>query len=338
MNLGKSSFIVINPKRPGERSNIILENGFLKCARNFVYLGVIISDNGSIKDDVKRYLDMKRSNVCIKFSNFCKINRNAPLHVKLDVLEKCVSSSLLYGSETWGNNTQDIEFIYRSGIKTALGVRQNVNNEIIYIECNKFPLECEIRKRQLKFWIKINDYIVLHPDSSLNKIIHIGVEANLNFLKYYKTLSSTYSNPESCQISLQEKYKISWKNKIISAFENDNNSKLGTYYRINPDLKSFIPKSQTILEIERILITRYRTGSHSLSIELGRYSNIPRLERLCCCGNDIQTIWHIFSECPLTLSLVDRSYQNLQAIFLDENVHKHLLLITKKLNIPIGKI
>ena len=120
LNLGKSSFIVINPKKSSDRMNVQLENGFLKCCRKFVYLGVVVSDSGSIKEDVKMYLDKKRSNVFIKFSNFCKINRNAPLSVKLEVLEKCVSSSLLYGSETWGSNTQEVEVIYRSGIKIAL--------------------------------------------------------------------------------------------------------------------------------------------------------------------------------------------------------------------------
>ena len=33
LNLGKSSFIVINPKGAGERMNISFENGFFKCAR-----------------------------------------------------------------------------------------------------------------------------------------------------------------------------------------------------------------------------------------------------------------------------------------------------------------
>ena len=140
-----------------------------------------------------------------------------------------------------------------------------------------------------------------------------------------------YFTPEACQFSLQDRYKTLLKNTILTAAENDNDSKLGTYYRINPELKSFIPRPQVILEIERILITRYRTGSHSLAIELGRSSNIPRLERMCCCGTNIQTVWHVFTECPLTLSLTDKIYLNLQAIFSDECVHKHLILITKKL-------
>ena len=72
----------------------------------------------------------------------------------------------------------------------------------------------------------------------------------------------------------------SWKNLFVDEVNTDPDSKLGTYYRINPNLNSYILRPQLILEAERILITRFRTGSHSLAIELGRYTNTPREHRL----------------------------------------------------------
>ena len=117
------------------------------------------------------YSDKKPSNVLIKYSNFCKVNRNAPLSVKLYVLDRYVSSSLRYCSETWDSITHAIDIIYRSGIEISLGVRQNVSNEITYIESNKFPLNYKIHNSQLKFWNTITEYIDKHPESSLSKII-----------------------------------------------------------------------------------------------------------------------------------------------------------------------
>ena len=89
------------------------------------------------------------------------------------------------------------------------------------------------------------------------------------------------------------------------------------------------------MEIERELVTRFRTGSHSLAIELGRYSNVARENRICVCGENVQTIWHIFMQCPITLSLGFRKYINLHEIFADVNIHRMLLSITKKLKITI---
>ena len=87
------------------------------------------------------------------------------------------------------------------------------------------------------------------------------------------------------------------------------------------------------MEIERELVTRDRTGSHSLAIELGRYSNIARENRVCICGNFVQSVWHIFMECSLTYSLVNHEYNTLVEIFADYNVHRKLLLICNKLKV-----
>ena len=113
------------------------------------------------------FLDNKRSNVSIKFLNFCKRNCNAPLSVKLDVLDKCVTSSLLYALETWGKNTHDVELIYRLGIKISLDILHNINNGIVYVEANRYPLECKIKKLQ----IIVFDYKTTCPDSALSKIM-----------------------------------------------------------------------------------------------------------------------------------------------------------------------
>ena len=132
---------------------------------------------------------------------------------------------------------------------------------------------------------------------------------------------------------MKEDYE-KWKLKFTSEFDNDSDSRLGTYCGDNPSLEKYVPQAQNIMEVERMLVTRYRTGSHSLSIELGRYSNIPRMNRLCICGK-LQSVWHLFVECPLTWSMCNRDYRNLSEIFADDDVHKQLLSISKVLKIPI---
>ena len=79
-----------------------------------------------------------------------------------------------------------------------------------------------------------------------------------------------------------------WKQKLMNSLV-DSDSKLGTYLSINPLMKPFIYVPNAT-ENERILISRYRTGSHSLAIEIGRFSNIPREQRLRSCGQMVQTI------------------------------------------------
>ena len=139
----------------------------------------------------------------------------------------------------------------------------------------------------------------------------------------------------SCEKSIQNAFTENWKQKISSETEANSDSKLGTYYRINPLLQKYVPQPQVIMEIERIRVTRFRTGSHSLAIELGRYSNIAPINRTCVCGLNVQSVWHIFMECPITVACCRRDYNNLREIFADDDVHKNILSISKALKLPI---
>ena len=335
LNIHKSCYLIINPKAGDRRSCIILDSGVLKYKSRFDYLGVIVSDTGVLNVDVKSFIERKSGNVSVKFTNFCKVNKNAPLHVKLDVLDTCVRSSLIYGCETWGTNTSEAERCFRAGLKTALNVRQNMNNEIVHIETGRWLLSVRVKSSQLRFWQQMKNYITEHPESALAKVCSMGLQAKSPYLNHYLKLEREFGDPENCEESLTKVITEAYKVRITSQYNNDSDSKLGTYYRINPNLSSNVPVPQVTLEFERELVTRFRTGSHSLAVETGRYTSTPRENRLCSCGTSIQTVWHIFAECPKTRTVVQRNYQNLNEIFEDENVHHVLLAITKELKIRI---
>ena len=78
------------------KCDIELDSGKIEYCSEYVYLGAVITDIGSIAYDIKRYVGLKRMNVTIKFNNFLRKNFLAPLSVKLKVLNVCVASSLIY--------------------------------------------------------------------------------------------------------------------------------------------------------------------------------------------------------------------------------------------------
>ena len=335
LNIDKSCFLIINPKKEDRRSCIILNSGVLNYKSKFDYLGVIVSDTGILKEDVKSFTVRKNGNVSVKYTNFCKTNKNAPLHVKLEVLDKCAKASLIYGCETWGSNVNEVERCYRAGLKTALNVRQNLNNEIVHIESGKLPLRARIKSAQLKFWLQMKEYVVENPQSALAKVHDMGVEAKSSYLNYYQKLEKQFQDPKTCEKRINDETFTAYQDKIKAQHNNDSDGKLGTYLRINPSLTSYAPNPQPIMELERELITRFRTGSHSLAVETGRYGNVPRENRLCSCGQGVQTVWHIFKECPTTKPILLKDYDSLQEVFEDENIHSTLFAITKRLKIQI---
>ena len=298
LNLSKSGFLVINGNDDDKR-NLELKNGMLEYKSILTYLGVKISDSGCLKDDIAAYIKEKRSNVSIKFGNFCRKQFLAPLDIKMKVLNTCVSAALIYASETWaGTDIKQVEVIFRHGLKTAMSIRSSVNNEIVYTESGEFPLRVRIVKQQLKFWLSLQAFLEHKPQHYISKLINLGNINNIKYLQYYKDLQQQYTDPANCERILKNSIKMENDKSIQEAFVEDEYSRLGTYCLVNPTLSK--PEYQDKLEFQRVLITRYRTGSNNLAIEKGRIAGrIPREERLCTCNSDIQSLKHVLLHCPL---------------------------------------
>ena len=112
LNFSKSGYLIINGKLEDSKCSLILNNGLLEYKSEITDLGVKITDTGNLKDDIDLYVNEKRSNITIKYGNFCRKNFLAPLSIKIGVLNTCVSASLIYSCEIWGaSNLKHIETI-----------------------------------------------------------------------------------------------------------------------------------------------------------------------------------------------------------------------------------
>ena len=177
----------------------------------------------------------------------------------------------------------------------------NLNIKIVLC---RYPLYIRISKQQLKFWINLQTYLDHEPNHPLNNLIEQGLELDIPFLKHYIKLKNDYGTPETCETVLKQRFYNDTADMIRTKANGDDISRLGTYIKVNPQLKQ--PDqliNSKILEFERILITRYRTGCHNLRIESGRHCNPPlrREERLCQCNEGVQTLHHCLFDCPLLI-------------------------------------
>ena len=73
----------------------------------------------------------------------------------------------------------------------------------------------------------------------------------------------------------------------------------------------------------------FKIGSLDLEIQVGRYTNIPREQRLCkLCKADIEDEYHFLLKCPLFNDL--RSTYLAPKYTTNPNMHKFVLLMTSK--------
>ena len=114
-------------------------------------------------------------------------------------------------------------------------------------------------------------------------------------------------------------------------------SKFVTYGQLNPEfLKHPMYENSTIPEFKRIALTRFRTSSHRLRIETGRWSRILRERRICDCGlAEVQDEAHVIQTClhmnELKLSLPNMNF-TMEAFF-DNNLDELATFVFKALDI-----
>ena len=130
---------------------------------------------------------------------------------------------------------KDVETIYRQGLRTALSIRNCINNEIVYIESGAWPIEIRIVKQQLKFWLSLQKFLEDHEGHYIIKLLVIA--ENYSYITHYKNLSRIYDSQQSCENTLKNNFKVKFTEKIRSVAAIDEDSRLGAYLRINPSFE-----------------------------------------------------------------------------------------------------
>ena len=268
----KCEFIVINGKGT-DFDPLPFGSEFLKNVPHTTLLGSQLSSKGTLSEDLKLHME-KRYPSCIKYYNYLRANKLAPLSVKLKVLKACVVNSLLFNCETFGDCAPiNLEKTYNKLLKCTFNVRSNTPTLILYIESGFVPIKTLILARQLKFFNRFKEGLLTNSPRSL--LFDRLMSEPSAFLRHYIAISGKYSSVEDIYKESNDQIK----QKIHMFAGKPDKYKYNIYVDINPELKvsPFINIYHPLCKD----IIRFRLGSHSLPIETGRWSGKKRPERLC---------------------------------------------------------
>ena len=280
----KTKLLVINGEER-DRKEFTCKNVTVRHASMYIYLGSPFTENGSICSVIELHLKSRVADMN-KFKIFCKINSSMPYQYKKKVLQAAITSSLLYGCESWlTEHYKDIEQKYIGALRALLGVREATRADIILRETGMPTLKELVRKRTSTF-IKKNIRGDIE-DTPLAKSYKKCQDAGT---KGYRYLKSVLDNP-NCH-TLDE---------LKRTFNTVPGTRATTYRAINPEFQVHQVYTATnyIEESKRIVFTRFRLSSHRLKVETGRWSRIPRENRLCQCGT-VQDENHVLFDCEKT--------------------------------------
>ena len=259
-------------------------------------------------NDLDLHVRDKNRSVFIKLANFVRNQAFAPVTVKVKVLKACMRAALLYGHEAWGSSSLcKIETLFRKAIRVTFSIHANAPNEIVHLETGVYELKAEIYRSQYKFWDKVKNDIERDPDSTIAIVYNAAIRANVHFLRHYINLHSQFRNCDECFDHYRKEFIDTTMSSLRKKADKEDNIVHRDYVSLSSDLTPpAFYSTYSLLESDRVLVTKYRSGSHHLKLLAGSRYNTPRDRRLCKC-KDVQTLHHVIFECIHTNNI--RTYE-----------------------------
>ncbi len=297
LNSNKTKFMVVNGNNE-DKEAIVYNDERIDYCDDYMYLGSPFTDDGSPSTAVKLHATKKMCHV-LKFISFVNRNNDIPFFIKKKVFDAAITTSVLYGCESWLNcDIKPIEKQYKWCIKQLLGVRKTTNNDVCMVELGLPSLRAIIKAKQRKFFHKMWPERNTMDDDPLMHAVRLAMSYNDQVSRYINDL--TFNNVDDV-----EEDKQTMRLNITNSVSN----RLNFYKRINPNLvvHEIYKNNQHVNDLKRISWTRLRLSAHSLAVEKGRWNRRGRgrlllEERLCSCGL-VQTEAHVIESCPLSLHL-----------------------------------
>ena len=285
-----------------------LNNEAVELVSTYKYLGVIINTSGSLKPAITTLIAQAKKAI------FAIIKKSKSLHhpnpsILLHLFDSLVRPILEYGCEVWSHAVKDeVELLHRSFCKFILGVPSSATNAACYGELGRIPLHIRREIAAVKYWIRLSTH--WNAPKLLVEAYHANIVSNLSpWAKSIKVtldksgLSYIWQDPLSAaqdptgflselQLRLSDQYTQRWHGDLSTS------RKLRTYRLFKSEFKL-----EPYLSLPRHLrapLTRLRTSTHSLMIEIGRYhtpSPLPIEDRLCPACNKVEDEAHFLLAC-----------------------------------------
>ena len=287
LQLAKCAMMCVNSKDEIDSEPMISNGVTLKCSLGEVYLGSVITCSTKLAHDVEADIKHRSVNI-VKFYAFLRNNRNAPVDIKLKVLEACFSS-VLHNAETWADcKIERLEVLHRRMLKSILGVRMTTPTEFLQVELGVPSVKTYVLVKEFKFWMKV---VELSDSDPLMYAVTLGRRFNLKEVAHYDKLLEKYNTADDIITEYFTKINAQIRKKA-----EENRSRYVTYLSINPLLEH--PSSyKSIFSYKDVsMLAKLRTTSHNLQIDMGRRTGTPRERRTCHCGS-VEDEEHFLLKC-----------------------------------------
>ena len=267
------------------------DGNLLEVVNCFTYVGLTFTMHLSL-NRMSSDLAKKGKRVLVSLLSALYEYGQMQKHIFFTLFDMKVVPILLYGSEIWGFKKHNLlEQVQYYACERYMCVGMKSCNAAVLGDCGRFPLYIETAKRCLRNWIRI-----------LKMPQHRLVKKCYNMMKYFDELGSSNWCTRIKLLLQSAGLNYAWevqdiqneavfiatfvqrlKDQYIQNWFSDinTNRKLVLYkdFKMNFSHEYYLD----VISVRKFrhALAQIRTGHHPLEIETGRYTNIPRKQRLC---------------------------------------------------------
>ena len=336
VNTEKTKVVIFGKGNVNMAKSFMLSDRELEIVDTFRYLGVLFCKNGSFHTNIKEQFQ-KATNAMYGVIGKCR-KHNLSVDCMLDMFDKIVKPVLLYGCEIWGfNQSPLLEKLHLKFCKHILHLKSSTPNFMIYGELGRYPISINIKVRMISFWCKL---VNSQGDKLSSTLFGVLRKYNNKWCNYIKSILNDCGlpyiwqtmNPMNPSSIKKAVFEILYNQFHHSWYSDMNNSSKGLNYRI---FKTSFCLENYLLSLpykHLKYFCRFRTCNVKLPIEVGRWLNIPRENRICnlCLKNEIGDEYHYLFNCNDSCIVESRLSNISKYFYLHPNVYKFEKLFNTK--------
>ena len=322
VSIDKSKTIVFNTTGRLDKENFTLNEVKLEPVQTFCYLGFEVKASGTVTHALDTMYD--KANKAMR-PLLCAISRfNIPVKTAISLFHTLISPIMLYSAENWitlsdkklqtftidsafdNTNKSKVNNIHKKFLKYILGINKSSPTLAVMGDTGEIPLLLKGYRLMINFWHRIRR---LPEETLVKKALLENTNMRSNWIATVEKLLNVLGIHS---IENNEKFKALAKKrcnqKYIEYWEHNLTNIDTPRLHFYKNLKSSFGY-ECYLDIAhfhwRKCISKLRCSIHTLQIEKGRHTKLPRQERLCrlCNLNEIETEDHLLLSCTFYYSL-----------------------------------
>ena len=346
LNTDKSQILVFKKGNRPFNYQWFFGNEALKCTTKIPYLGIIFSANGSFNQAQIKLSEQANKAIFMLQKKLQRFGNLKP-ELCLDLFDKMILPILTYGSEVWGfHSAPQIERVHLKFCKRILGVRKVTQNDFVYCELGRYPIQVIRHIKIIKYWLNIVhgnksyyvSYLYQHSVADARFDVKTSWASSVKSLLLSIGFGDVWYNQGLGDIAAfvnllkQRLFDMYRQNVMMNLGE----SSRARFYRAVRQTHLYQPYLNIIpVKSHRIALTRLITSSHHLKIETGRWARpiIPQSERICpFCPGKQEDEFHLLLECS--------SYRDIRQRFIPRYYthHPSMLKTVQLLNTSSNKL